>query len=149
MKARQSMLCVDVNVLVYAHREDLAEYSDYRPLLERLANGDELLGLVDSVLGGFARVMTNRRIFSEPTSSAEVWEAVNALLVAPAAMQISAGKRHWALFRQLAADITASGNDIADAYLAAHALENNATWLSADRGFARFPRLRWRHPLEL
>ena len=28
------------------------------------------------------------------------------------------------------------------------ALENNATWLSADRGFARFQRLRWVHPLE-
>ena len=31
----------------------------------------------------------------------------------------------------------------------AYALENNATWLSADRGFARFNRLRWSHPLDL
>jgi toxin-antitoxin system PIN domain toxin len=149
MKARQSMLCVDVNVLVYAHRKDLAEHSDYRPLLELLANGDEPLGLPNPVLGGFVRVMTNRRIFSEPISSDEAWKAVDALLVAPAAIRILTGERHWMLFRQLAADINARGNDIADAYLAAHALENNATWLSADRGFARFHRLRWRHPLDL
>lgn len=143
------MLCVDVNVLVYAHREDLPEHSDYRQLLERLGNGDEPLGLADLALSGFVRVMTNRRIFAEPTSPAEAWEAVEALLAAPAAMQLRPGQRHWASFHALARDIGASGNDVADAYLAAYAVENNATWLSADRGFARFRRLRWSHPLDL
>lgn len=141
------MRCVDVNVLVYAHRADLPEHADYRRLLERLANDDEPLGVPDLVLSGFARVMTNRRVFSEPTTSREAWDAVEALLAAPATMQLRAGERHWTVFRRLADDIDARGNDIADAYLAAYAVENNATWLSADRGFARFQRLRWRHPL--
>ncbi len=141
------MRCVDVNVLVYAHRADLPEHSDYRPLLERLANDDEPLGVPDLVLSGFCRVMTNRRMFTEPTTPREAWEAVDALLAAPAVMPLRAGDRHWTLFRQLADDIDARGNDIPDAYVAAYALENNATWLSADRGFARFRRLRWRHPL--
>ena len=101
------------------------------------------------MLAGFVRVVTNRRIFTEPTASDDAWEAIDALLQAPAAMPLHAGERHWTRFRQLATDIDASGNDVADAYLAAYALENNATWLSADRGFARFRRLRWRHPLEL
>ncbi|RZM38247.1 VapC toxin family PIN domain ribonuclease, partial [Klebsiella pneumoniae] len=57
------MLCVDVNLLVYAHRADLREHADYRGLLERLANDDEPLGLPDSVLAGFIRVVTNRRVF--------------------------------------------------------------------------------------
>jgi uncharacterized protein len=143
------MLCVDVNVLVYAHREDLPENPDYRPLLERLANGDEPLGLADLALGAFVRVITNRRIFMEPTSSDEAWHAVDALLAAPAAMQLRPGEGHRKSFRQLARDVDARGNDITDAYLAAYALENNATWLSADRGFARFHRLRWSHPLDL
>lgn len=141
------MRCVDVNVLVYAHRADLPEHADYRPLLERLANDDEPLGLPDTVLSGFARVITNRRIFAEPTSPEEAWQAVDALVAAPAAMLVSPGERHWEVFRQLATDIDARANDIPDAYLAAYAVENNATWLSADRGFARFKRLRWRHPL--
>jgi len=64
-------------------------------------------------------------------------------------MELRAGQRHWTVFRQLATDIDARGNDIADAYLAAYALENNATLLSADRGFARFQRLRWTHPMDL
>lgn len=118
-------------------------------MLERLANDDEPLGLPDLVLSGFIRVMTNRRVFTEPASSDEAWQAVDALLAAPAVMRLAAGERHWTLFQQLAHDIDARGNDIPDAYLAAYALEHNATWLSADRGFARFKRLRWSHPLDL
>ncbi|KZS83039.1 MULTISPECIES: type II toxin-antitoxin system VapC family toxin [Mycobacterium] len=143
------MLCVDVNVLVYAHRADLHEHSSYRGLLEQLANDDEPLGLPDGALAGFVRVVTNRRVFTEPTSPHDAWQAVDALLAAPAAVRLGPGERHWMLFRQLVADIDASGNDIADAYLAAYALENNATLVSADRGFARFRRLRWRHPLDM
>lgn len=143
------MHCADVNVLVYAHRVDLPEHRAYRALLERLANDDEPLGLPDAVLTGFVRVTTNRRVFAEPTSAEEAWGAVDELLAAPATMRLHAGERHWTVFRRLADDISARGNDVSDAYLAAYALENNATWLSADRGFARFDRLRWRHPLDL
>ncbi|MEB3030814.1 type II toxin-antitoxin system VapC family toxin [[Mycobacterium] nativiensis] len=143
------MRCVDVNVLVYAHRVDVPEHDDYRALLERLANDDEPLGLPDLALNGFLRVMTNRRVFAEPTTLGDATAAVDELLAAPSVMRLRAGERHWALFRQLADEIDARGNDVADAYLAAYAVENNATWLSADRGFARFSRLRWRHPLEL
>jgi uncharacterized protein len=142
------MRCVDVNVLVYAHRQDLPEHDQYRSLLERWANEEEPLGLPDIVLSGFVRLLTNRRIFAEATRPEEAWAAVDALLAAPAAMPLRPGERHWALFRQLAEDISARGNDIPDAYVAAYAAENNATWLSADRGFARFARLRWRHPLD-
>lgn len=143
------MRCVDVNVLIDAHRADLSQHVDYRQLLERLANDEEPLGLPDLVLGGFVRVVTDRRILVEPTAADAAWDAVDVLLDAPAAIRPRGGERHWSLFRQLAADIDARGNDVADAYLAAYALENNATWLSADRGFARFSRLRWRHPLDL
>lgn len=143
------MLCVDANVLVYAHRADLADHADYRRLLERLANDDEPLGLPDIVLSGFLRVVTNRRIFREPTTADEAWQAVDALLAAPATMRLRAGDRHWVSFRRLATDINARGNDIQDAYVAAYAVENNAMWLSADRGFARFKRLRWSHPMDL
>ncbi|MFZ5851364.1 MAG: TA system VapC family ribonuclease toxin [Actinomycetota bacterium] len=143
------MRCVDVNVLVSAHRADLSEHVAYRALLERLANADEPLGLPNVVLSGFVRVVTHRRVFTEPTSPADAWRAVGELLAAPASLLLRAGERHWALFQQLAGDIDARGNDVADAYLAAYALENGAAWLSADRSFARFPRLRWRHPLDL
>jgi predicted nucleic acid-binding protein len=52
------------------------------------------------------------------------------------------------VFRQLASDINARASDIPDVYLAAYAVANNGTWLSADRGFARFHRLRWSRPTD-
>lgn len=142
------MLCVDVNVLIYAHRPDLPEHQAYKSWWEGAANGEEPVGVPDLVLSGFLRVITSRRVFSEPTSSAVAWGQVDALGSAPAVTRLSPGERHWSLFRSLADTISARGNDVPDAYLAAYAVENNATWVSADRGFARFNQVRWQHPLD-
>jgi toxin-antitoxin system PIN domain toxin len=142
------MRFVDVNVLIYAHRADLREHRPYREVLEEVANDAEPLGLADAVLAGFVRVITNRRIFNEPTPSADAWRMVFDLLAAPAAMLVRPGERHWQAFNRLADSADARGDDVADAYLAAYAVEANAIWLSADRGFARFRELRWKHPLE-
>jgi toxin-antitoxin system PIN domain toxin len=78
----------------------------------------------------------------------EAWASVDRLLAAPAARLLVPGERHWGHFRRLASRVEARGPDLPDAYVAAYAVENGATWLSADRGFARFPELRWRHPLD-
>ena len=142
------MRCVDVNVLIYAHRGDVTEHEAYRALLERIANDEEPMGVPDAVAAGFLRVVTSRRVFSEPTPPAAAWEDLDRLLDAPAARLLVAGERHWHHFRRLATQIEARGRDLPDAYLAAYAIENGATWLSADRGFARFAGLRWRHPLD-
>ncbi len=142
------MLCLDVNVLVYAHRVDLPEHDQYAPLLTDWANGSEPIGLPGVVLSGFLRLVTNRRVFVEPTPTAVAWDLVDRLVAARSTVQLQAGPRHWTHVRTLAHDIDARGGDIADAYVAAYALDNNATLMSADRGFARFSRVRWQHPLD-
>ncbi len=142
------MLCLDVNVLVYAQRADLPDNERYGQLLETWANGLEPIGVPDMVLSGFLRIVTNRRIFAETTSTAEAWSYVDRLLDTSAVVLLRASERHWEHVRTLAIDIDARGPDVADAYLAAYAVDNNATFISADRGFTRFPRLKWRHPLD-
>lgn len=142
------MLCLDVNVLVYAHRADLADNDRYASLLEGWVNGSEPIGLPDLTLSGFLRLVTNRRVFAEPTPSSSAWEFVDRLVAARATVQLLTSTRHWSHFRTLAHDIDARAGDLPDAYLAASALDNNATLISADRGFARFARLQWRHPLD-
>ena len=64
----------------------------------------------------------------------------NAVLLAP-------GPRHWDLVLDLCRSAEARGNLVADAYLAALALETGSELITTDRDFARFPGLRWRHPL--
>jgi toxin-antitoxin system PIN domain toxin len=100
------------------------------------------------VLSGFLGLVTNRRVFVEPTPSADAWRFVDRLVPARSTVHLLAGPQHWSHVRTLSHDVDARGGDLADAHLAAYAVENNATLISADRGFARFRRVRWRHPLD-
>src|SRR5271165_1176317 len=65
-----------------------------------------------------------------------------------ATVSVVPGDRHWQIFIELCRQVGARGNLVPDAFLAAMAIEQGATWVSADRGFAGFPRLRWSHPLD-
>jgi predicted nucleic acid-binding protein len=60
----------------------------------------------------------------------------------------NAGDRHWDIFAALCRKTRARGNHIPDAFLAALAIESGSEFVTADRGFARNPELRWRHPLD-
>src|SRR5215510_1307365 len=57
----------DVNVLIYAHREDAPEHDRYAGWLRALTDWDELFALSDAVLASFLRIVTNPRIFDPPT----------------------------------------------------------------------------------
>lgn len=142
------MRCVDVNVLVYAHRRESPDHERYRAWLESVRRDDEPLALSGPVLCGFLRVVTHHRVFREPTPLATAIGFVAALRSSPNVVSVEPGERHWDIFMELCREIGARGNDVADAYHAAVAVENGATWYSADRGFARFRSLRWIHPLE-
>lgn len=140
-------LC-DVNVLVYSAREDSADHDRYKNWLEYLINGNEAFGCNDLVFSSFLRIVTNRAIFKEPTALADALLFVDAIRNCSNAVVISPGKRHWEIFVDLCRKVKARGNIIPDAYLAALAIESGSEWISADRDYARFPGLRWRHPLE-
>ena len=142
------MRCVDVNVLVYAHRPESVDHERYRAWLEQVRRDDEPLALSSLVLSGFLRVVSHHRVFREPTPLATAVEFVEVLRSSPNAVSVSPGERHWDIFMQLCREIGAHGDDVPDAYHAAIAVENGATWYSADRGFARFQSLRWVHPLD-
>jgi toxin-antitoxin system PIN domain toxin len=142
------MRCADVNVLVYAHRPESPDHVAYRAWLERARTGHEPLGLSDLVLSGFLRVVTHPRVFREPSPLDVALDFVAALTGSPAASVVTPGERHWSVFTDLCRAVGATGNVVPDAFLAALAIEQGATWVTADRSFARFPGLRWEHPLD-
>lgn len=141
------MITPDVNVLVYAYRTDTELHDRYQRWLEDLVNGDAAYGVFDVVLSGFVRVVTNPRIFQKPDPVRDAMEFASILRDRSNCVVLVPGRRSWEIFDSLCRSSGVKGNRIADAYLAALALEAGVEWATADRGFARFPGLRWRHPL--
>ncbi|MDF0665981.1 MAG: type II toxin-antitoxin system VapC family toxin [Nitrospira sp.] len=141
------MILPDVNVLVYAHRQDSTRHSDYRDWLNQILRSDAAFGISDLVLSGFLRVVTHPRIFGDPTPLAIAMEFVASVRDHPNAVTLAPGERHWDIFQRLCREVNAKGNLVADAYLAALAIETGAEWITTDRDYARFSALRWRHPL--
>lgn len=142
------MILIDVNVLIYAHRSDLPQHSVYREWLRGATCGPEPYGYCDLVLSGFLRIVTNPRAFIEPTPLDQALLFVERLRGTAYAVHVSPGARHWEVFTHLCRRANAKGNLVPDAYFAALAMESGSEWISTDRDYARFPGLRWRHPLE-
>ncbi len=111
--------------------------------LEEARGGDITLGLSDVALTSVVRLATNPRVFVRPGTIDEVLEYLDVLLDPPAQL-LRAGATHWARFAELCGHLQLRGNLIPDAYLASLAFEQGAELVTFDRGFGRYPRLRWR-----
>ena len=141
------MILVDVNVLVNAHRPDAVNHSKYQRWLEDALDSDVVCGLSDLALSGMVRIVTHPQIFPDPTPLDIALGFADQLREHPGCILVSPGERHWEIFTRLCKAAGAKGNLISDAYFAALAMESGAEWITADRDYARFPGLRWRHPL--
>lgn len=141
------MIIPDVNVLVGAFRTDADRHPGLRGWLEGAVSGPELLALSDSVLGGAVRILTHPRVFAVPTPLVTALDQIAALRDADGVVRLSPGPRHWDIVDRLCRDSDARGNLVADAQHAALAVEHNAVWMTLNHDFARFPGLRWAHPL--
>jgi uncharacterized protein len=135
----------DVNVLVYAHREDAPEHARYAAWLKALVAADEPFALAEAVLATFIRIVTNRKIFDPPTPTATAMAFCQALVEWPRAVLVMPTRRHWDLFVNLSVEV--EGPLVGEAYLAALAIEHGCELITTDGDFARFKGLRWRHPL--
>ena len=141
------MILMDVNVLVFAHREDVRDHLAYREWVESVINSNTAYAYSGLVLSGFVRVVTHPKVFEQPSSLDVAIAFTEQIRSAHQAVGLSPGKNHWGIFRQLLKQISAKGNDVADAYHAALALEWGCDWVTTDKGFRRFNGLRVRHPL--
>lgn len=138
----------DVNVLVYAFRQDAERHPDYRAWLLELINGEAAFGVAEQVLAGFIRITTHPRIFRQPSGFHESLAFARTLREHPLCRLIRPSRHHWSLFIRLSERAEARGNLVTGSWFAALAIESGCTWVTADRDFARFPGLRWRHPLD-
>ena len=133
------MIAVDTNILVYAHRPNMPFHSKAKEIVEGLAQGLEPWAIPWPTVHEFLAVVTNPRIFSEPTPTSEALLQVTFWLASPVARPIAEGKSYLPIFQNLLERAEISGSKIHDGRIVAICLSNGVErLLSADRDFSRY-----------
>ncbi len=140
------MKLLDVNLLVQAHRSDADRHREAVEWLETALAEPMGIAVSDLVLSGVLRILTHPKIFKDPTPLAAALDFIGNLHGRSNVHILHPGPRHWDLFIDLCRRGNAKGNLVPDAYHAALAVETGCTWVTLDRGFARFPGLKWEVP---
>ena len=127
----------DVNVLVAAHRVDHAQHKPASEWLKRTLSGTsegQMLVLPMAVISGFLRLVTNTRIFPNPTVPEKGVDFVDWLLESPFA-RLAGDSSEWVSFRSLVLDRNLTANLVPDAWLAALAISTGEPFVTFDKGF--------------
>ncbi|MDE0269368.1 MAG: PIN domain-containing protein [Acidimicrobiaceae bacterium] len=144
------MIIPDVNILVYAFHADAVEHDLCAKWLNAVLGEPVQLGLVDAVLTGFLRVVTNQRIFTDAATMKAALLFTDILRSAPRSQPVLPTDATWDQFAMFAErDPFIVGNLVPDAWIAALAITNSARVATADTGFARFEGLSWFNPAEI
>jgi uncharacterized protein len=141
------MILVDANLLLYAYNPSDPAHQAARPWLEGVFSGTETVGLPWATLLAFLRIATNARAFPNPLTISEGVEIVGLWFEQPAVQVMEPTDRHWQILSNLLPRSQARGPLVADAHLAALAIEHGALLCTTDRDFSRFAGLRWHNPL--
>ena len=141
------MIMPDVNILVYAHREDEKVHEAYRSWLEQMISGVEPFALSVLVAVAFVRIVTNPRIYREPTPLPVALATVESIIGHPRCYVSAPSTGHFADVARLCRAVQATGKLVADAQHAALAISEGCTWVTRDADFGRFQAhgLRWEH----
>jgi uncharacterized protein len=140
------MILADVNVLLGAFRTDASHHVPCKRWLDSVVAGEGAYAVSPQVLSSVVRIVTNRRVYKQPDPLEDVLGFCNQLLSQPHCHVVLPGPRHWEIFCDLSLQADARGELVPDAWFAALAIESGCEWITLDRDFGRFPRLRWRPP---
>jgi toxin-antitoxin system PIN domain toxin len=140
------MILPDVNVLIYAFRQDVAQHARCREWLDHVIRSDAGFGISPLTLSALVRITTNPRTYPVPSSHDDAFGFCEDLLGQPHCQPIEPGDRHWEIFKRLCIDTDTRGPRVTDAWFAALAIEWGCEWITLDRDYARFPGLKWQVP---
>lgn len=141
------MKLLDVNLLLYASNEQAQFHDEARAWFDETMSGGEIVALPWAVLTAFVRLTTNPRVLLEPLSAQVAVGIVRSWRDHPTVTVPEPTDRHLDVLEHLLDATGVGGNLVADAHIAALAIEHGATLCSVDRDFARFPGLNWTNPL--
>ena len=129
----------DINVLIAASRSDHPHHKiAYAWLVDAVAacaDGANLR-LMPMVVAGFLRLVTNRKIFVQPTPILDAVAFLDALFMVPGVATPSLDAE-WPILRQLCIDRKLAANDIPNAWLAAAVTELGEHMVTFDADFRK------------
>jgi toxin-antitoxin system PIN domain toxin len=141
------LILLDANLLIYAYIREVPQHRSAREWLDRQLTEASAVGFPWESITAFLRIVTNPRILERPIPIAVAWQQARDWLASEPAWVPQATERQARLLGELLTVPGLRANDVPDAYLAALAIDHGLILCSADAGFARFSRLRWRNPL--
>lgn len=136
------MNVLDVNVVVALYHPDHPHHEAASAWWEESRAAGEPFTVPDVVWVAFARVITNRAVFSIPATFGQAWTFVTAVAGQETYARYAADERVLALFARLSEAARATGNLITDAYVAAMAASLGANVVTFDRDFRKFDGVR-------
>jgi hypothetical protein len=140
------MILPDVNVLIYAFRQDVSQHAVCRPWLDGVVLGGARFGISRLALSAVVRITTHTRSYRQPSTIEDAFGFCEDLLNQPHCQIVEPGERHWGIFQHLCIETGTRGRRVTDAWYAALAIEWGCEWITLDRDFARFPGLKWSAP---
>jgi len=137
------MVIPDVNVLISAFNSgDQFHEASFAWLSERLVDPLEEVVVPDIIWVGFARICTHPTVFASPASIQSVTDFKDMVVSKPAYRFVSGLSYGIDPLFMVMALSAARGTHVTDAYIAAVALQLDATVATYDRDFRRFDGLK-------
>ena len=132
----------DVNLLIAASRSDhphhKTAYAYLDAAIAACADGVSLR-LMPMVVASFLRLVTNSKIFVQPTPVEDAMGFLDALLSVPG-VEMPALGAEWPILRQLCLEKKLAANDIPDAWLAAAVIQLGEHLVTFDADFKKLLR---------
>ena len=128
------MIVPDLNLLIYAYNDATPLHGPARSWWEDIVNGTERVGVPWVVAAGFVRLMTHRRVLSNPITAEQAVDYVQEWFRSSHVAPLNPGTDHLTLLRSALSAAGVGGNLVTDAHIAALAIEYQAELHSNDPG---------------
>jgi uncharacterized protein len=142
------MIAVDTNVLVYAHRREVAEHTVAQDRLRALAEGRDPWAIPWPCVYEFFSVVTNPRIWRQTASTPQqAWAQLEAWFAAPTLQLLGESQGFASVLSGIVRRPRVRGAVVHDARIAAICVAHGVeALLTRDRDFSLFPELELQNP---
>jgi uncharacterized protein len=141
------MLVPDLNLLVYAFNADAPHHGAAAKWWEDALSGNERVGIPWFVLAGFIRLLSGKVVVKHPYPIKALFKITNEWFELPNVLLLEPTLRTYELMEKLMVEQSLPGSMVTDVFIAAKAMEHDATLCTNDAEFSRFPGLKQSNPL--